>query len=118
MGYIKHDAVIVTTAEWRDGGLPDIDAFRRSLPEGFRPLVVGPIKAPLNGYVSYAFLPDGSKEYWEDSDLGDVFRAQFVGQFTALSDNVVAVSFGGDYRTEFEKPAAWYPDDDLPAVES
>lgn len=117
MGYTKHDAVIVTTGAWRKGGLPDVDAFRASMPEEFRPLVVGPIDAAVNGYVSYAFLPDGSKEYWSESDLGDTLRAQFVGLFAELGDHVVAVSFGGDYRSEFEKPAAWYPDDDPPAVQ-
>lgn len=106
MGYIRHDAVLVTTETYRDGGLPDMDAFRASLPERWRPLVIGPVEAPVNGTILYAFLPDGSKEWWADSDAGDEYRARFRALFTfaygdgSSPDDVVTVSFGGDYGSE------------------
>lgn len=114
MGRIVHDAIVVTTADYRPGGLPDIDAFRDSLPEGFRELVIGPIPAPLNSYVSYAFLPDGSKEGWGASGEGDDYRAQFAALFDqqyddgSTHDDVVAISYGGDLRYEKSTPDATY----------
>ena len=114
MGRIVHDAVIVTTADFRPDGLPDIDAFRASLPEEFRPLVVGPIPAPLNGYVSYAFLPDGSKEGWRASDDGDEYRQRFTELFNqqyddgSTHDDTVTVHFGGGLRHEQPFPDARY----------
>lgn len=101
MGYIAHDAVIVTTGDHRKGGLPDIDSFRESLPPEFQPLVIGPVKSAVNGYVSYVFLPDGSKEGWDTSDEGDEYRARFVALFNqryedgSTSDTWVAVRYGG-----------------------
>ncbi|MGV9226348.1 hypothetical protein ACWDPF_27185 [Streptomyces albogriseolus] len=114
MGRFVHDAVIVTTVDYRPDGLPDIEAFRQSLPEHFRPLVVGPIPAPFNGYVSYAFLPDGSKEGWVPSSEADEYRAQFAALFNhrysdgSTSDDAIAVQFGGDHRDEHPEPDAQY----------
>ncbi len=114
MGSIRHDAVIVTTSEFRPGGLPDVDAFRDSLPEHFRSLVVGPVHAAFNGYVSYAFLPDGSKEGWAPSDECSEYRARFAELFShqhsdgSTPDEVVSLSFGEDHRDEYDVPAARY----------
>jgi hypothetical protein len=94
MGYIAHHAVIAT---WMGdyGPQPDLDAFRESLPDDeWRALVVGPITAVVNGYASAVFLPDGSKELWDTSDLGDSLRGRFASLFKA--GDVVLVRFGGD----------------------
>ncbi|HEX5567414.1 MAG TPA: hypothetical protein VFY14_10910 [Streptomyces sp.] len=114
MGRIVHDAVIVTTTDFRPGGLPDIDAFRESLPEPFRPLVVGPIPAPLNGYVSYAFLPDGAKEGHAASNEGNDYRARFAALFDQSftdgdgHEDIAAVQFGPDHRSRSHHPLAYY----------
>jgi hypothetical protein len=114
MGRIVHDAIVVTTTDFRPEGLPDIQAFRDTLPEHFRQLVVGPIPAPLNGYVSYAFLPDGSKEGWGASDEADDYRSQFAALFShryedgSTHDEVVAIRFGDDHRDEHTEPDAHY----------
>ncbi|WP_446458702.1 hypothetical protein [Streptomyces rochei] len=114
MGRIVHDAVIITTTDFRPGGLPDIEDFRQSLPEHFRPLVIGPIPAALNGYVSYAFLPDGSKEGWFASDDGDEYRARFAALFNhqyedgSTHDEAVAIRFGNDHRDQNPEPEARY----------
>lgn len=114
MGYVAHDAVIVTTSDCRPGGLPDIDAFRASLPEEFQQLVIGPIPAVTNGYVSYAFLPDGSKSGWGTDMQGDDYRAGFAALFNqrysdgTSSDAAVEVTFGGDHRSEHDTPDAVY----------
>lgn len=107
MGYIRHDVTLIATNPDRPGGLPDIDAFRESMPEQWRPLIVGPIPGVINGDVFYAFLPDGSKEGWGDSEEGDNRRAEFRALFTthayedgSSADDVVTVSFGGDHGSE------------------
>ena len=101
MGYIKHDAVIVATNDYRPGGLPDVEAFRQSLPEEWRRLVIGPVTAVANWTAFYAFLPDGSKEGWDTSDEGDTYREQFRALFQKTDyDDVVTTSFGGDYGSE------------------
>jgi hypothetical protein len=103
MGYIVHDAVVVTVS----GGIdppPDVEAFRQSLPDKWRRLVIGPVEGVVNGDHSYAFLPDGSKEGWPDSDDGDQYRKQFIRLFDfAYEDgstpyDVAEIRFGGDER--------------------
>jgi hypothetical protein len=114
MGRIRHDAIVVTTTGFREGGLPDIEAFRATLPEHFRGLVVGPIPAAFNSYASYAFLPDGSKEGWPPSDECAEFRAQFTDLFDveysdgSSPDEIVSLSFGEDHRDQYGTPAAYY----------
>ena len=113
MGYMAHDAVIVTISgyvlEPRDGrpAMPDVEAFRISLPAEWQALIVGPAKSITNDYLTYAFLPDGSKEGWGTSNAGDEYREQFADLFAFKYDdgsspfNVVHVRFGGD---DYEHP--------------
>lgn len=117
MGYIAHDAVIVTFGrhaldrEW----MPDVEAFRQSLPEEWRPLVVGPVDSITNGYVTWMFLPDGSKSGWDTDEQGDEYRQQFIDLFSfrwpdgSSPWDVVTVTYGADHRCEFdEQPVAVY----------
>ena len=103
MGYMKHDVVVATMS---DSVAPDMDAFRASIPERFRSIVIGPIPGVINGYVTCAMLPDGSKEGWADSDEADAIRARFVALFgqryeDGSSDfDVVHAEFGGDFTYE------------------
>lgn len=114
MGDIAHDAIVVTTTEFRPGGLPDIDAFRASLPEDFRQLVVGPIPATANGYVSYAFLPDGGKNGRAVSNEGDDYRDRFAALFNQSftdgtgHEDIAAVHFGATHRSHSHHPIACY----------
>jgi hypothetical protein len=106
VGYIAHDAVIVTTEDFRPGGLPDMEEFRASMPEHFRHLVIGPVETAVNGTKAYVFLPVGSKEGWADSALGDEWREKFKALFRLAHDNVstpddvVSIRFGGDFGSE------------------
>lgn len=108
MGYIKHDAIVMVTESHRPGGLPDIEAFRESLPPAFRALVIGPIEAVVNHFVSYVFLPDGSKEGWADSIAGDLYRAQFVKLFPSGADEGVTITFGADWAYDNPAPKVQY----------
>lgn len=70
MGYIKHHAIVVTS--WQD----DIKKAKSKAKEiGLH--VIGPSKESTNGYRSILICPDGSKEGWGESDLGDFRRAKF-----------------------------------------
>lgn len=113
MGWVAHDVAIVTTWFRPDEERPDMDAFRATLPERWRPLVVGPVPGVVNEYVTYAFLPDGSKEGWDDSVSGDHYREQFLALFTrayedgSSPDDVVEVRFGEDHEREYGASVAW-----------
>lgn len=109
MGYTRHNTIIVTVSDYAFGGdselpIPDIDAFRDSLPEDWQRLVIGPVPALVNSYATFMFLPDGSKEGWDTSDQGDEYRKQFIDLFSACYDDgsgpfdvvVVEARYGGD----------------------
>ena len=36
------------------------------------------VESKINGYVSFFIAPDGSKEGWDASDLGDSRRKEFI----------------------------------------
>lgn len=109
MGYTRHNTIIVTAAGYAfDPGfraqVPDVEAFRASLPEDWRRLIVGPVQSVTNDYRTFAFLPDGSKEGWGTSADGDTYRQQFLDLFSFAYDDgsspydvlVVDARFGGD----------------------
>jgi hypothetical protein len=108
VGYMRHNAVIVTASGYvfrgqREIPVPDIGAFRESLPEKWRRLVIGPVQSVAEDYASFAFLPDGSHEGWPDSGDGDRYRQQFIDLFSfACEDSstpfdvlVIDARFGG-----------------------
>lgn len=105
MGYIKHQAVIAVVID----DSSDVDQLRRQLAElidkpfisSAEQLLVGPTPSLVNGYVTYALLPDGSKEGWSTSDLGDRARQIFIDHFRALGSysQVIEVSFDEDSVT-------------------
>lgn len=102
MSSMEHDALVIVTGDHREGGLPDLDAFRASVPEEFRPLIIGPIITSYNGCAMYAMLPDGSKDGWPPSDQADAIRERFKDLFRtryddgSTADQWVHVRFGDD----------------------
>lgn len=81
MGYIRNDLTFVHfDREYSAGGqecAAALEALRTEMPERFARLLVGPINPPTNGGEHWLFLPDGSKEGWEDSAEGDRWRTRF-----------------------------------------
>lgn len=71
MGYVRHNAIVVTSWNGARIGLARAHAVALGMS------VTEIIQTPVN--VDYSFLvgPDGSKEGWEDSDVGDKRREQF-----------------------------------------
>lgn len=85
MGTIIHRAVIAEMPVWpperRGETMSKLERWRASLPEEWRALVVGPVKAIVNHFEWVLFLPDGSKEGWDISGEGDKRRAEFLEIF-------------------------------------
>lgn len=77
MGVIRHELVVIESLVTDTKTPTKIEAFRKAMPKTLRHLVVGPIDAPLNGYRFWAFCPDGSKEFWKESDKVNIWRAKF-----------------------------------------
>lgn len=111
MGYMRHNAIVAVVNGYvfsnppvSDIPVPDVEAFRASLPADWQHLVIGPIKSIVNDYVTFVFAADGSKEGWGPSDDGDRYRERFLDMFRfAYEDGsspfdalVVDARFGGD----------------------
>jgi ABC-type sugar transport system substrate-binding protein len=95
MGYMRHDAIVVTSwdAKYLTAGIEK--AAELGLP------VSGVVKGTTNGYVSFLIAPDGSKEGWAESDRGDEAREKWMDWADdAYKKGVylqwVHVSFAGD----------------------
>lgn len=69
MGYIKHNAMVVTS--WK----PELIEQARAKAEELGMVVSASVKSRVNGYAHIIVAPDGSKEGWEDSAAGDAQRA-------------------------------------------
>ena len=72
MGYIRHKAYIFTDSDnrrdlWDFREIVVADLESAEVIEG----MVTPIFVGINGYASFAVLPDGSKEWWTTSDMCD-----------------------------------------------
>jgi len=108
VGFIKHQAVVAVVADYGTN-THDLDELRALLHEirfhfdtGADTLLLGPADAIINGYSTFVLAPDGSKEGWADSDLGDRAREAFVSYFQTHCQcaAIVEVSFGEDYEAE------------------
>lgn len=72
MGYIKHDAIIVTTYSQERMDLLVGAATRIGV------TLAGPVESPINHMLTALVAPDGSKEGWPESDEGDARRARLI----------------------------------------
>lgn len=72
MGYMRHHAILVTS--WNAEKIQD--AHTKATELGCA--VSGIVGEVVNGYQSFFVAPDGSKEGWSDSDLGDQRRSEFI----------------------------------------
>lgn len=101
MGYHRHHGMIVTS--WREESIEDAHAKAESLFAN-TPAHVTPISPPaVNGYRSFAVLPDGSKEGWGESDRADEAREAFKAYLFDMKSkgswcDWVLVNFPGDER--------------------
>lgn len=96
MGYIKHDAIVITSA-WP---LHLKEAREKALE--LRLPCSSIVKAPVNGYGSFLVAPDGSKEGWEDSRNGDEARAELIEWMRENRSSLdwAHISYGGDEKSK------------------
>ena len=108
MGYIRHDAIVVTS--WSAGAIAHAAAMALKL--GLE--VLGPSDEATNGYRTMLVCPDCSKEGWDESDACDANREAFLAYLNSVrySDNSsplewVALSYGSDDRSASIAQHAW-----------
>lgn len=71
MSYTKHNSIIVIGSYGTY-----IEEAHKKASEIF-PQITNIVMSPINGVRSFLIPPDGSKEGWLESDIGDAQRAQF-----------------------------------------
>ena len=71
MGYIRHNAIVVTS--WDEGAITAAVAEAHLI--GLT--VIWQSQEGMNGYRSLLICPDGSKEGWNESDEGNKRRRAF-----------------------------------------
>lgn len=102
MGYMFHDAIIVTVndrdAQRIHARAVEIFATFDDTPSTFKgeTLVSDLTRGAVNCYESFAVFPDGSKEGWSTSDEGDRCRSELIAFLRSESVDFVHVRFGGD----------------------
>ncbi|MGG1442116.1 hypothetical protein ABE354_08655 [Brevibacillus laterosporus] len=107
MGTIKHNAIVVTGAEY---AMDELELVHKKAQELFGTLASPIIKSHWNGYQSFFVAPDGSKEGWEESNEGDRLREE-LGNFIdsmaygdgSNSIRYVDVSYNEIHGEEIEK---------------
>ena len=98
MGYIRHNAIIVTTG-YADKELAAAHTYAVELGCSVSPIS----ESVTNGVQSFAVFPDGSKERWQESTEGDERREALIRHLraTAYDDGSspldwVEVQYGDD----------------------
>ena len=108
MGYIRHDAILVTS--WNDKEIEAAAARARII--GLD--VLGPSSPAANGYRTITVCPDGNKEGWEESSRHEEMRAIFLQYLydVRYEDGSTclewaAISYGSDDRNARVLSHAW-----------
>lgn len=111
MGYIKHNALIVTGWDYSEikdahekANVLFIHHFRNDLSLPNVTQLITPIVSGLaNEQYSFMIAPDGSKEGWGASDNSDNARTDFIKWMkeTGRYYDFVEVRFGGDDDHEY-----------------
>ena len=97
MGYRRHHAIVITSCN-----IPILRQAHEKAEDIFGCQQVSPITPEaINGYRSFLVGPDGSKEGWAESDIGNQNRDSFIHdlkKFEASSWGLswVEVQYGDD----------------------
>lgn len=98
MGYIRHQAIVVTGRDNSAHGGTNCIGVARGRAVALGLLCSEIVAGGVNGYLSFLIAPDGSKEGRKTSDDFENLRAEWIRQ-TRESESCVdwaLVSFGGD----------------------
>lgn len=94
MGYIKHDAIVVSSfkKEYTE------QAWKMAIKLGLECTEI--IISHINSEHSFLIASDGSKEGWEDSEKGDVARESWIQWAKDNKSDIlldwIHVRYGGD----------------------
>jgi hypothetical protein len=92
MGYISHHAIIVTN--WDEA---EAKQAREKAITIFSEDQVSPImQSPINAYHTFFIGPDGSKEGWHDSELGNDQRKVFTDWLKKSNADWIEVNYGDE----------------------
>jgi len=105
MGTIQHKVVIATYSNYPEDCIDRADLVRalKTVIDWTDPwrinvddILVGPISAPANGYISYVLTTDGSKLGWGTHEQGNDVRRVFYDYMLDNAGGVemVEVSYG------------------------
>lgn len=89
MGYMKHHTIIITGSDYPESKKLIKKVHRMSKNKaidymGTSKIVSPLIYSPINGYISFFIAPDGSKEGWVVSDIGDNMRDNIIDFIDSL----------------------------------
>ena len=108
MGYMRHDAIVVTS--WKSEAIEAAASKAREC--GLE--VIGPSNETINGIRTLLVCPDGSKEGWDVSNAFNAKRAEYLKYLNGIryEDNSsclewVALSYGMDDRAAKITADAW-----------
>lgn len=73
MGYMRHHAIVVTS--WKKELIQEAHDKAKEIFNGTATEI---LQSTMNGYLSFFIATDGSKEGWNDSNLGDLRRKRFI----------------------------------------
>lgn len=92
MGYVEHNAIVVTS--WNREHLE----IARTLASGQGLEITSIAKSNVNAYFSFLIVPDGSKDGWEDDLEGDKSREKWIVAMREknLFVDWVEIVYGGD----------------------
>jgi hypothetical protein len=110
MGYIRHQATIISAITRTDCAREvaiAVSKLRDEMPPEFARLIVGPVEATVNGDLWWVMLPDGSKEGWSTSKLGETYRKRFSD---LAPYGAVNVAWGDDDAIVIEDPYEYFDD--------
>ena len=93
MSHVDHEAIIVTVGghasavldadgpgSHRDGQRGGLARHLRAFAASVCPRVTELVESGVNGYLSFAVLPDGSKEGWDEAEAGERARDAIVAE--------------------------------------
>jgi hypothetical protein len=103
MGYIQHDAIVVTS----NNAEAIQEAACKAKDLGLQ--VLGPSVPLMNGYQSLLLCPDGSKEGWKESNKFNELREAFIVYLRAHTNLLdwVALEYSDDGNCAKITEHAW-----------
>jgi len=99
MGEYKHEAVIATVSA---NHLEAVTGFWEQMPERYREFLVGPI-GRTGDAASFALMPDGRKEYRQESIEMDEVREDFIALLRTLDADWAHVILYDETNEEIEE---------------